>query len=191
MQEISLEWWNTGMEKDKWRPNREGGPSGWTDVHQAPRGSDLDETSSIPQVSKWLVLLCCVTNMVLFLGYWAWGWCWCELPKCFAQDVVGGQEIWLEGKTKRTAAAWAAGRNAPLMYRTTNAPQYSVCCTLCNLWCHQTCAGISDDAFKGLERQAKEMGQSFWACWSCLNFATKVNHQFKEVTKRLLLDIST
>jgi hypothetical protein len=52
MQEISLEWWNAGMEKDRWRPNREGGPSGWNDVHQGPRGNDLDETSSIPQVSK-------------------------------------------------------------------------------------------------------------------------------------------
>ncbi len=44
---------------------------------------------------------------------------------------------------------------------------------------------MSDKVFKGLERQAKEMGQSFWACRSCLNFATKVNHQFKEVTEQM------
>jgi chromosome segregation ATPase len=44
---------------------------------------------------------------------------------------------------------------------------------------------MSDEVFKGLERQAKEMGHSFWACRSCLNFATKVNHQFKEVTEQM------
>jgi Zn-finger protein len=44
---------------------------------------------------------------------------------------------------------------------------------------------MSDEVFKGLERQAKEMGQSFWACRSCLSFATKVNHQFKEVTEQM------
>lgn len=31
----------------------------------------------------------------------------------------------------------------------------------------------------------KEMGTAFWACRSCLSFATKVNSQFKDMDRRL------
>ncbi len=62
-------------------------------------------------------------------------------------------------------------------------------CTLCSLWCHKDCAGISDAFFKNLELQKKEMGQSFWACRSCVSFAstfaTKVNAKLKEVSDRV------
>jgi hypothetical protein len=67
--------------------------------------------------------------------------------------------------------------------------QYSVHCTLCSLWCHKECAGISDAFFKNLELQIKEMGQSFWACRSWVSFAstfaTKVNAKLKEVSDKV------
>jgi hypothetical protein len=67
--------------------------------------------------------------------------------------------------------------------------QYSVCCTLCSLWCHKEWAGITDAFFRNLELQKKEIGQSFWACRSCVSFAstfaTKVNAKLKEVNDRV------
>ncbi len=63
--------------------------------------------------------------------------------------------------------------------------QFSVQCTLCSLWCHRDCEGISEAYFKALEMQMKEMGTAFWACRSCLSFATKVNSQFKDMDRRL------
>ncbi len=67
--------------------------------------------------------------------------------------------------------------------------QYSAFCTLCNLWCHKECPGMSDAFFKNLEIQKKEMGQAFWACPSCISFAStfgaKVNQKLKEVNDRV------
>ena len=67
--------------------------------------------------------------------------------------------------------------------------QYSVQCTLCVLWCHKECAGISDAFFKNLELQIKEMGTAFWACRSCVSFANtfgaKVNEKLKQMDKRV------
>jgi hypothetical protein len=48
---------------------------------------------------------------------------------------------------------------------------------------------MSDAFFKNLELQKKEMGHSFWACRSCINFAStfeaKVNAKLAEVTERV------
>jgi hypothetical protein len=48
---------------------------------------------------------------------------------------------------------------------------------------------MSDAFFKNLELQKKEMGQSFWACPSCISFAStfgaKVNQKLKEVNDRV------
>ncbi len=63
--------------------------------------------------------------------------------------------------------------------------QYSVLCTICSLWCHKECAGMSDAFYKNLELQMKEMGQAYWACRSCLSFCNKMNTQIKEVDKRV------
>jgi uncharacterized coiled-coil protein SlyX len=63
--------------------------------------------------------------------------------------------------------------------------QFSVQCTLCSLWCHRECGGISEAYFKALELQMREMGTAFWACRSCLSFAAKVNTQFKDMDKRI------
>jgi hypothetical protein len=67
--------------------------------------------------------------------------------------------------------------------------QYSVLCTFCSFWCHKEYKGISDAFFKNLELQKKEIGQSFWACRSCVSFAStfalKVNAKLKEVNNKV------
>ena len=63
--------------------------------------------------------------------------------------------------------------------------QYSVFCTLCEIWCHKDCAGLSDAVFKSLQVQAKEAGIAWWACRSCLNFSRKINTQVKAVTQKM------
>ena len=58
-------------------------------------------------------------------------------------------------------------------------------CAICALWCHMhPCTGLSKEAIRGLEIQAKEVGQAYWACRSCMNFNTKWNNQMREVSKR-------
>ena len=47
-----------------------------------------------------------------------------------------------------------------------------------------SCTGLSKEALKGLEIQAKEVGQAYWACRSCMSFNTKWNKQMREVSKR-------
>jgi len=53
------------------------------------------------------------------------------------------------------------------------------------LWCHKVSAKISEEFFKSLELQKKEMGTAWWGCRSCVSFATKMNARFKEVDKRM------
>jgi hypothetical protein len=60
----------------------------------------------------------------------------------------------------------------------------AVQCTLCTLWCHKACTGLSAEAFRGLEVQAKEIGLAYWAYRSCLAFANKVNRQLQAASKR-------
>jgi hypothetical protein len=60
----------------------------------------------------------------------------------------------------------------------------SVQCTICTMWCHKACTNLSNDVFKGLEAQAREVGVAYWACRSCLTFATKVNKQLEMAEKR-------
>jgi hypothetical protein len=60
----------------------------------------------------------------------------------------------------------------------------SVRCNLCNLWCHKQCTNLSAEAYKGLLLQAKEVGTGFWACKSCLSFASKMNRHLQESSRR-------
>jgi hypothetical protein len=55
---------------------------------------------------------------------------------------------------------------------------------LCNLWCHKACTNLSNEAFKGLEVQAQEVGIAYWACRSCASFAFRVNKQLEDATRR-------
>jgi hypothetical protein len=47
------------------------------------------------------------------------------------------------------------------------------------MWCHKACTNLSNDVFKGLEAQAREVGVAYWACRACLTFAHKVNKQLE------------
>ena len=47
-----------------------------------------------------------------------------------------------------------------------------------------SCTGLSKEAIKGLEVQAKEVGQAYWACRSCMNFSNKWHNQMRAVTLR-------
>ena len=57
-------------------------------------------------------------------------------------------------------------------------------CTICSMWCHMSCTKLSKEALKGLEIQAKEVGQAYWACRSCMSFNTKWNALMKETSRR-------
>ena len=57
-------------------------------------------------------------------------------------------------------------------------------CTICSMWCHMTCTKLSKEALKGLEIQAKEVGQAYWACRSCMSFNNKWNAHMKETSRR-------
>ena len=93
------------------------------------------------------------------------------------------------GKTTKTAKPRKAKEPAgaiqyPCIYCGNSAAKGAVQCTICALWCHMSCTGLSKEAIRGLEVQAKEVGLAYWACRSCMSFNTKWNNQMREVTKR-------
>ena len=86
-------------------------------------------------------------------------------------------------KTKNTKEP-AGAVQYPCIYCGKNAAKGAVQCTICSLWCHMTCTGLSKEAIKGLEVQAKEVGLAYWACRSCMSFNNKWNNQMRVVCKR-------
>lgn len=100
------------------------------------------------------------------------------------QEATGSQQQQKKGRKGRKTAAAATNPCLGCQKNCTRA-QHSVRCTLCELWCHRNCAGLSEEAFKGLEIQQKETGTAFWACRSCLGYAKKVNNQFKKMEERI------
>ena len=99
-------------------------------------------------------------------------------------EATGSQQQQRKSKKGRKAAA--PGPNPCLgCQKNCTRAQHSVRCTLCELWCHRNCAGLSEEAFKGLEIQQRETGTAFWACRSCLGYAKKVNNQLKKVDERI------
>ena len=52
------------------------------------------------------------------------------------------------------------------------------------MWCHMPCTKLSKEAIKGLEVQAKEVGQAYWSCRSCMSFNHKWNALMKENSRR-------
>jgi hypothetical protein len=57
----------------------------------------------------------------------------------------------------------------------------AVMCTVCGLWAHKKCSGVSDEFFKFLAEQHKATGRAYWACRACNNFAQTMNAKFKEL----------
>ena len=102
------------------------------------------------------------------------------------EETEGASQPQRRGRKTKKPANTARPPNPCLgCQRNCTKAQHSVRCTLCELWCHKTCAGLSDEAFKGLDIQQKETGTAFWACRSCLGYAKKVNQQFKRLEDRI------
>ena len=57
----------------------------------------------------------------------------------------------------------------------------SVKCTVCGLWAHKSCSGLSNEFFKCLAEQFKASGRAYWACRSCNAYAEGMNHRVREV----------
>jgi hypothetical protein len=65
-----------------------------------------------------------------------------------------------------------------------NVTSNAVECTSCAQWCHRPCSGLSNEAFKALDIQKKEVGVAFWGCRSFMAFNVKVNSQLQEAMRR-------
>jgi hypothetical protein len=57
----------------------------------------------------------------------------------------------------------------------------AVMCTVCGLWSHKTCSGVSSEFFKFLAEQHKATGRAYWACRACSNYAEGMNHRLREI----------
>ena len=62
--------------------------------------------------------------------------------------------------------------------------QQSVKCVMCALWAHKTCIRMTDTVFKALEAQQKETGTAYYVCRPCQSFASRVQHQIGEQSKK-------
>jgi hypothetical protein len=62
---------------------------------------------------------------------------------------------------------------------------YAIQCTICSLWVHKTCAGISDELFAMIDLQHKETGTAYWACRACTVYAKGMTTRMREVEKQL------
>ena len=61
----------------------------------------------------------------------------------------------------------------------------SVQCTVCGLWAHKTCIGMSDEIFNFINTQFKQTGTAYWACRSCTAFAQGMNHRVKQLEEEM------
>ena len=55
---------------------------------------------------------------------------------------------------------------------------------MCTLWAHKNCIKMSDTAFKALETQQRETGTAYYVCRPCQSFATRIQHQLGEQSKK-------
>jgi hypothetical protein len=66
-----------------------------------------------------------------------------------------------------------------------NKSDYSLQCTVCALWIHKTCSGISDEGFKFVNEQLQSTGMAYWACRPCTSYAMSISHRLKQVEERV------
>ena len=100
-----------------------------------------------------------------------------------ASKEVGPENSQGKGKTKK-AKETNKKKEDPCIYCGKNCVKGCVQCAVCSLWSHMACTGLSKEAIKGLEIQAKEVGQAYWACRACMNFSNKWHSQMREVNRR-------
>ena len=57
-------------------------------------------------------------------------------------------------------------------------------CSICGLWSHKTCSGLTTEFFNCMAEQIKATGHAYWACRACSNYAAGMNHRIKEVQEQ-------
>ncbi len=58
-------------------------------------------------------------------------------------------------------------------------------CTVCGLWIHKVCSGISDEFFKALEDQVKNTGMAYWACRPCTAYSQGITRKMRAVETKV------
>ena len=61
----------------------------------------------------------------------------------------------------------------------------SVLCTVCGLWIHKGCAGMTDDIFEFLDKQLQATGMAYWACKPCTVYAKGINNRMRGIEEDL------
>ena len=61
----------------------------------------------------------------------------------------------------------------------------SVQCTVCGLWAHKNCIGMSDEIFNFINAQFKQTGTAYWACRPCTAYAQGMNHRVKQLEEEM------
>jgi hypothetical protein len=67
-----------------------------------------------------------------------------------------------------------------------NKSEYSLQCTVCGLWIHKTCSGISDEGFKFVNDTFNATGMAYWACRPCTAYAKNMNHRMKQMEEQMV-----
>jgi hypothetical protein len=58
---------------------------------------------------------------------------------------------------------------------------FSVQCTICGLWIHGQCAGMTGDLFSFLDEPHKQTGTAHWARRSWTSYAQGMNNRMREI----------
>lgn len=58
-------------------------------------------------------------------------------------------------------------------------------CTVCGLWSHKTCSGVSDEFYKYLEEQQKATGSAYWACKPCIAYSQSITRKMREIETKV------
>ena len=56
-----------------------------------------------------------------------------------------------------------------------------ILCTVCGLWIHKSCSGVTDDLFDFLDKQLTATGVAYWACRPCTVYAQGMNHRMRGI----------
>jgi hypothetical protein len=57
-------------------------------------------------------------------------------------------------------------------------------CSICGLWSHRTCSGLTIEFFNCMVEQQKVTGQTHWACRACSTYAAGMNHRLREIHEK-------
>ena len=63
--------------------------------------------------------------------------------------------------------------------------EYSLQCTICGLWIHKTCSGITDELYSLIDLQLQQTGRTYWACRPCTVYSQGLTHRMKEIENQL------